>query len=115
MEPCLPYKRNKKQVTIGETGITQSIEKRIKDQCDQKADKWAADILDRLAGLKLRIADLHTADARYYKDCYSRVFSGRLAQGGTVKVEGPADTTKDALQSIVDCIIKGRKVEILYG
>lgn len=100
--PAYLIRETEKQATIGETGITESIERKIKDQCDRRADKWAADILDRLAGLTVRAADLHAADARYHKDCYSRFFSGRSAPGGTVKVEGPADTAKDALQSLVD-------------
>ena len=89
--------------------ITEWIESRTKDQCDQRADKWAADVLDRLARtLAVRAADLHAADDRYHRDCYSRLFSGRFVPGGTVKVERCSHW-------LMNCIVNGRKYRILYG
>jgi len=63
----------------------ESIEKRIKDKCEERADEWAKDVLDRLAFLTVRAADLHAADAHYHKDCYARFFSGRSPPGDTKK------------------------------
>ena len=58
-----------------------SPEVRIKEKCIELDDDWSADILERLAGLSVRAADLHAADARYHRECYSRFFSHRFVHG----------------------------------
>jgi hypothetical protein len=82
------------------TEKTDVLEKRIKDKCDERADGWAGDVLDRLAGLTVRAADLHAADARYHKDCYSRFFSSRSPPGET-KTDSSTDPTRTALELLV--------------
>jgi hypothetical protein len=58
-----------------------SLEVRIKEKCIERDDDWSADILERLADLSVRAADLHAADAKYHRECYSRFFSGRFVHG----------------------------------
>ena len=56
------------------TENTVAIEKRNKDTCDDRADEWADDVLERLAYLTVRATDLHAGC--YHKDYDSRFFSG---------------------------------------
>ena len=63
-----------------------SLEDRIKEKCIERDDDWSTDIQLRLAGLSVRAADLHAADTRYHRECYSRFFSGRTVY---VEARGP--------------------------
>ena len=45
-----------------------TIEGRIRDKCHERTDHWADIVLERLADLAVRSADLHAADARYHKE-----------------------------------------------
>jgi len=44
------------------------------DHCSKRGDKWASDVSSRIVGA---ISDLHAADARYRKKCYSAFFTNR--------------------------------------
>ena len=50
------------------TEKTYAIAKRINDKCDEKADEWTDNVLERLPYLTVRATDLHAADAYYRKD-----------------------------------------------
>ena len=80
----------------------ESIEKKIKEKCYERADEWAGNILVRLAGLTVRAADLHAADARYHRDCYVRFFSDRSLPGDTKKKESSTGSSHALLQLLVD-------------
>lgn len=60
-----------------------SIEVRIREKCAERSDVWSAEVLERLACLSVRAADLHAADARYHRECYTRFFSGKSLHGGS--------------------------------
>ena len=49
------------------TENTYAIDKRIKDKCDEKADEWTDNVLERLTYLTVRATDLHT-DTYYHID-----------------------------------------------
>ena len=49
------------------TNVTVYIDKRIKDKCDEKADVWTDNVLERLAYLTVRATDIHAASAYYHK------------------------------------------------
>lgn len=81
--------------------VTDDIQYRIQEKCDDRADEWATEVRHRLAALTVRAADLHAADARYHKDCYSRFFSGRSHPAATKKE--PTIVSQDSpVQSLVN-------------
>ena len=51
-----------------ETENSYVIDKRIKDKCDENANEWTNNVLERLAYLTVRPTDLHAADVYYHKD-----------------------------------------------
>ena len=80
----------------------ESIEKKIKDKCYERADEWAGNILVLLTGLTIRATDHHAADARYHRDCYVRFFSDRSLSGDTKKKESSTGSSHTPLQLLVD-------------
>ena len=84
---------------------TAPLEERIKQKCHERGDKWASDILDRLADLAVRASDLHAADARYHRDCYTRFFHDRHPPGQvkTTKLADSAHSALDMLLSEMKC------------
>ena len=64
------------------------------------------DILEPLASLTVRAADLHTADARYHRDCYARFFSGRSSSGHSE--QDMSTETQSAIQLLVEDLCSGR-------
>ena len=80
----------------------ESIEKKIKDKCYERADEWTGNILVCLAGLTVRAADLHVADARYHRGCYVRFFIDRSLPGDTKKKESSTGSSHTPLQLLVD-------------
>ena len=79
-----------------------AIEGRIRDKCHERTDDWADIVLDRLAGLAVRSADLHAADARYHKECYNRFFNGKSCPVGNTKKDSPTDTKQTAKVYVVN-------------
>ena len=63
---------------VDERGKHVSSKDRILKQCKIRADDWADVVLIRVTGI---LSDLLVSDARYYKDCLSRIFSQRSAPG----------------------------------
>ena len=80
----------------------ESIAKKIRDKCYERADEWAGNILVRLAGVTVRAANLHVADERYHRDCYVRFFSDRSLPVGTRKKESSTGSSHTPLQLLVD-------------
>lgn len=81
--------------------LTDDIKYRIQEKCTERADVWATEVRHRLAGLTVRAADLHAADARYHRDCYARFFSDRPHPGDAKK--GSSKVSQgDPLQSLVN-------------
>ena len=88
------------KTTTDGTAKKDTLETRIKAQCNGRGDKWESDILERLASLTVRAADLPAADARYHRDCYARFFSGRSSSG---HLEQDMSTeTQSAIQLLVE-------------
>lgn len=58
-------------------------------------------MLERLAGLTVRAADLHAADARYHRDCYVWFFMDRPLPCD-IKKEAPTDSTDGVLESLIN-------------
>ena len=56
----------------------------------------------RLAGLTVRGADHHAADARYHRDCYVRFFSDQSLPGDKKKKESSTGSSHAPLQLLVD-------------
>ena len=79
---------------------TDAIEKRIMDKCHERGDEWGDNVMRCLACLKVRAADLHAADARYHRDCYTRFFNGR-SPPGDFKGVTLAEPPQTALESLV--------------
>ena len=58
-------------------------------------------MLQRMAELTVRAADLHAADARYHQECYSRFFSSRSRPGYAQKRDSTV-VTSAALKLLVE-------------
>lgn len=60
----------------------------------ERGDKWGTEVCFRLSSA---VSDLHAADARYHRDCYSRFYSNNPSE-----CTSSATTQDYALQMLVD-------------
>ena len=98
--PAYLIRETEMKTTTDGTAKKDTLETRIKAQCNERGDKWGSDILERLASLTVRAADLHAADARYHRDCYARFFSGRSSSGHSEL--DMSTETQSAIQLLVE-------------
>ena len=86
-----------------------SLEIRIKEKCFERNDDWSADILEQLADLSVRAADLHATDARYHRECYSRFFSGRFLHG---EARGPLSDLHCSTIELLAQHLRGQRSQV---
>ena len=98
--PAYLIRETEMKTTTDGTTNKDTVETRIKAQCNGRGDTWGSDILERLASLTVRAADLNAADARYHRDCYARFFSGRSSSGHSE--EDMSTETQSAIQLLVE-------------
>ena len=98
--PAYLIRETEMKTTTDGTAKNDTLETRIKAQCNGRGDKWGSDILERLAALTVQAADLHPADARYHRDCYARFFSGRSSSGHSEQDMSTED--QSAIQLLVE-------------
>ena len=70
----------------------------ILDVCNKRQDEDAAKVQLRLQGA---LSDLHAADARYHKDCYTGFMSPR-----SIRAAGRYDERKDDVDDALDAVVE---------
>ena len=73
----------------------------ILDECDTHGDEWASEV-------RVRVLDLHAADARYHKDCMSRFFSHRNLQYDDSRTGNMSSVNNKALKEVFTTLRKDK-------